>query len=56
MRFKKLEELRLRGWIDDKPVEVKKKITKNNVKKTSKPMGGTSRLRDMIAGMEVIIN
>lgn len=49
MRFKKLEELRLRGWIDDKPVEVKKKITKNNVKKTSKPMGGTSRLRDMIA-------
>ncbi|KAJ8713740.1 hypothetical protein PYW07_014110 [Mythimna separata] len=51
MRFKKLEELRLRGWVEEKPVEVKKKVVKPtvNVKKAAKPTGGPSRLRDMIA-------
>ncbi|KAJ8715867.1 hypothetical protein PYW08_013152 [Mythimna loreyi] len=53
MRFKKLEELRLRGWVEEKPVEVKKKAIKPsvNVKKVAKPTGGPSRLRDMIAAV-----
>lgn len=51
MRFKKLEELRSQGWVEEKPVEVKKKVVKANVKKVAKPScGGPSRLREMIAG------
>lgn len=52
MRFKKLEELRLCGWVEDKPVEVKKKVVRPNAiaKKAAKPTGGPSRLREMIAG------
>lgn len=51
MRFKKLEELRQRGWVEEQP-EVKKKVVRPtlNVKKAAKPAGGPSRLRDMIAG------
>ncbi|XP_022829830.1 disks large-associated protein 5 isoform X2 [Spodoptera litura] len=51
MRFKKLEELRHRGWVEDQPVEVKKKVVRSNaiVKKAVKPTGGPSRLREMIA-------
>lgn len=51
MRFKKLEELRLCGWVEDKPVEVKKKVVRPNAiaKKAAKPTGGPSRLREMIA-------
>uniref|UniRef100_A0A2A4JMX8 Guanylate kinase-associated protein mars n=1 Tax=Heliothis virescens TaxID=7102 RepID=A0A2A4JMX8_HELVI len=51
MRFKKLEELRLCGWVEDKPIEVKKKVVKGpaNAKKLAKPAGGPSRLREMIA-------
>ncbi|XP_063827950.1 disks large-associated protein 5 [Ostrinia nubilalis] len=50
MRFKKLEELRARGWVEDAPVAVVRKApTKNNVKKATKPSGGPSRLREMIA-------
>ncbi|CAH2981522.1 unnamed protein product [Chilo suppressalis] len=51
MRFKKLEELKSRGWVEDKPVEVKKKVVnKANVnKKPNKPTAGPSRLREMIA-------
>ncbi|XP_075978975.1 uncharacterized protein LOC142978419 isoform X2 [Anticarsia gemmatalis] len=48
MRFKNLEELRARGWVE-KPVEIKKKVVKPNVKKVTKPTGGPSRLREMIA-------
>lgn len=48
MRFKKLEELRARGWVDEeKPVEVKKRVTKQTVNK-SKP-AVSSRLKDIIA-------
>lgn len=50
MRFKKLEELRLCGWVEEKPVEIKKKVVKANVKKAVKAPAGPSRLRDMIAG------
>ncbi|XP_028175234.1 disks large-associated protein 5-like isoform X2 [Ostrinia furnacalis] len=50
MRFKKLEELRARGWVEDAPVViVRKAAPKNNVKKPAKPSGGPSRLREMIA-------
>ncbi|XP_047026969.1 disks large-associated protein 5 isoform X1 [Helicoverpa zea] len=51
MRFKKLEELRLCGWVEDKPIEAKKKVVKGpaQVKKVAKPAGGPSRLREMIA-------
>ncbi|KAH9640776.1 hypothetical protein HF086_000118 [Spodoptera exigua] len=51
MRFKKLEELRRCGWVEDQPVEVKKKVVRPNavVKKAVKPTGGPSRLREMIA-------
>ncbi|CAG9794093.1 unnamed protein product [Diatraea saccharalis] len=50
MRFKKLEELRKRNWVEIVPVEAKKKVVpKINTKKVVKPIGGPSRLRDMIA-------
>ncbi|KAF9413642.1 hypothetical protein HW555_008220 [Spodoptera exigua] len=51
MRFKKLEELRRCSWVEDQPVEVKKKVVRPNavVKKAVKPTGGPSRLREMIA-------
>ncbi|CAH0584554.1 unnamed protein product [Chrysodeixis includens] len=49
MRFKKLEELRLCGWVEEKPVEIKKKVVKANVKKVAKAPGGPSRLKEMIA-------
>jgi hypothetical protein len=51
MRFKKLEELRERNWVEVKPVETKKRaVVKNNVKKPAKPAAAPSRLKDMIAG------
>ena len=55
MRFMKLEELRLCGWVEEQPVEVKKKVVRPaaNVKKVAKPTGGPSRLREMIAGEEM---
>ncbi|XP_030030925.2 disks large-associated protein 5 isoform X1 [Manduca sexta] len=49
MRFKKLEELRSRGWVEDQPVEIQKKVVKPVAKKTVKPASGPSRLREMIA-------
>ncbi|CAH2090720.1 unnamed protein product [Euphydryas editha] len=48
MRFKKLEEMRARGWVDEeRPAEVKKKVTKPVVNR-SKP-AVSSRLKDIIA-------
>ncbi|CAH0730076.1 unnamed protein product, partial [Brenthis ino] len=48
MRFKKLEEMRARGWTEETPVEVKKKPTAKPPVNRNKP-AATSRLRDMIA-------
>ncbi|CAG4946387.1 unnamed protein product [Parnassius apollo] len=47
MRFKKLEELRARNWVEETPVIQKKRAPKT-AKNSSKPVG-TSRLRDLIA-------
>ncbi|CAG4984163.1 unnamed protein product [Parnassius apollo] len=47
MRFKKLEELRARNWIEETPVIQKKRAPKT-AKNKSKP-AATSRLRDLIA-------
>lgn len=51
VRFKKLEELRSHGWVEQQTaeLEVKKKVVKANTKKVVKSTGGPSRLREMIA-------
>ncbi|XP_061714796.1 disks large-associated protein 5 isoform X2 [Cydia pomonella] len=49
MRFKNLEELRLRDWIEEQKPEPKKVVAKPAAKKAAKPTGGPSRLREMIA-------
>nr|XP_026487292.1 disks large-associated protein 5-like [Vanessa tameamea] len=48
MRFKKLEEMRARGWVDEQPVEVKKKVVSKPAASRSRP-AATSRLKDIIA-------
>ncbi|CAH2039187.1 unnamed protein product, partial [Iphiclides podalirius] len=47
MRFKKLEELRARNWVEEQPIIQKRKAPKI-VKNNTKP-AATSRLRDLIA-------
>ncbi|XP_063382145.1 disks large-associated protein 5 [Cydia fagiglandana] len=50
MRFKNLEELRLRDWIEEQKPVAKKVVAKPAAKKVAaKPTGGPSRLREMIA-------
>ncbi|XP_063623584.1 disks large-associated protein 5 [Cydia splendana] len=50
MRFKSLEELRLRDWIEEQKPVAKKVVAKPAAKKVAaKPTGGPSRLREMIA-------
>ncbi|XP_063535756.1 disks large-associated protein 5 [Cydia strobilella] len=50
MRFKRLEELQLRNWIEEQKPEVKKVVAKPAAKKVAaKPTAGPSRLREMIA-------
>ncbi|KAI5631221.1 guanylate-kinase-associated protein (GKAP) protein domain-containing protein [Phthorimaea operculella] len=49
LRFKALEELRQRNWVEDKPVPKKKPAAKPLAKKPAKPAGGASRIREMIA-------
>ncbi|XP_050351696.1 disks large-associated protein 5 isoform X2 [Nymphalis io] len=48
MRFKKLEEMRARGWVDEQPVEIKKKAVSKPAVSRSRP-AATSRLKDIIA-------
>ncbi|XP_068618288.1 disks large-associated protein 5-like [Battus philenor] len=47
MRFKKLEELRARNWVEEVPVIQKRRVQKT-VKTNARP-AATSRLRDVIA-------
>ncbi|KAJ2943524.1 hypothetical protein O0L34_g16633 [Tuta absoluta] len=49
LRFKALEELRQRNWVEDKPVPKKKPLAKKPAKQLAKPTGGASRIREMIA-------
>ncbi|XP_063363542.1 disks large-associated protein 5-like [Cydia amplana] len=50
MRFKSLEELRLRDWIEEQKPVAKRVVAKPVAKKVvAKPTGGPSRLREMIA-------
>ncbi|XP_047993527.1 disks large-associated protein 5 [Leguminivora glycinivorella] len=50
MRFKNLEELRLRDWIEEQKPVAKKVVAKPVAKKVAaKPAGGPSRLRELIA-------
>lgn len=50
VRFKNLEEMRARGWVELEPVAIKKKVVKAQVKKVTKPSRGPSQLKDLIAG------
>ncbi|KAJ0178053.1 hypothetical protein K1T71_005876 [Dendrolimus kikuchii] len=49
IRFKKLEQLRDRGWVEEKPVERMRRPTVQPRLKKNKPNAGPSRLKEMIA-------